>query len=172
MRSLLERIKIIDYATIYLEIEKNEFLRLLKNNVDLGSTKSDFFEPFMGGKLDFRGQVSQNGFKIRRKKRFFDYNRSSAIVTGQVSQKNEQTKVNMEINSFNNSIYFVIGGLALMCLVFFSIAFSISDFPIFVLPIVLLHGFFMIGIFAYTMRKSTSQLKKDIEKELYYITKK
>ena len=172
MRSLLERIKIIDYATIYLEIEKNEFLRLLKNNVDLGSTKSDFFEPFMGGKLDFRGQVSQNGFKIRRKKRLFDYNRSSAVVTGDVIQKNEQIQINLEISSFNNSIYFMIGGLAFMYLIFLSISLSVGGLPIVFIPLVLLHGLFILGIVLFTMRKSTSQLKKDIEKELYYISKK
>lgn len=171
MRKFLERVKIIDHLVIDLDIEKNEFFRKLRNHVDIGSIKSDFLEPFEKSNLTFKGEIWQSGFKIRKKRRFFDTSYSNAVVTGNVNQKNEKIQVNLEINGFNKVAYFFLGGL-LFFFITFVFMMGFDNFPLFILPLVLLHGLFMLGIIFFVMRSQTSKLKRDMEKELYYIIKK
>ena len=171
MRKFLERVGIIDHLVIDLDIEKNEFFRKLRNHVEIGSVKSSFLEPFEKSNQSFKGEVWQSGFKIRRKRRFFDTNYSNAIVTGDVSQKNEKTQVNLEINGFNKVVYFFLGFLLFFFLIFV-LMIGFDNFPLLILPLILLQGLFMLGIIFFVMRSQTSKLKRDMEKELYYIIKK
>jgi hypothetical protein len=44
--------------------------------------------------------------------------------------------------------------------------------PFFVLPLILMHGVFMFSIPYFVMRSSVKNLKYELEREFYYLTKK
>ena len=158
--------------TVYLNIDKSTFLNKLRSHVDIGPVKSSFLEAFSGGKLDFRGQVTRDGFKIRRKRRFMDYNYSNAIVIGNVIEKNDRIQVDMEINSFRSSIYFFLGFLIFAYVFISALMLTLSEGAYIFLIVMIVHSIFMLSILYLTLRRNTSVLKKNMEKELLYIVNK
>lgn len=103
MKRLLERLKLIDYLTTELEIQKNEFVRNFKNYVDEGDIGyfSGAFDVFSSSKNEFKGNVGFEDFKIKRRRRFFDMNMNFAIAEGKYRQKGEKLTIETEINGFS-----------------------------------------------------------------------
>jgi len=73
MKDFLIKLKIIDFLTTELEIEKNEFVAKFRQHVDEGSTGifSDSFDVFSSSKNEYKGHVSYQDFKIKRRREFF-----------------------------------------------------------------------------------------------------
>ncbi|SDW42706.1 hypothetical protein SAMN05444411_101694 [Lutibacter oricola] len=178
MKDFLEKIKLIEYFTVELEIQKFDFVSILKKHVDEGDTGifSDTFDIFSSSKNEYKGQVDFNGFKIKRRKRLFDMNMNFAIAKGNFSQKNEKLIVETEVNGFSNMMipFYIIG------VVFYTIfigAFFMADNIEgngvgFALPFILIHGAFMFGIPYVFMRRSAKRMKYELEREFYYLIKK
>ena len=73
MKTFLEKIKLIQYTSIELNTEKNDFVRKLRQNIDESdlSWGSSMFEAFSSSKNDYKGTVNFNGFKLRKRQRMF-----------------------------------------------------------------------------------------------------
>src|SRR5689334_15950222 len=101
MKDILKKLKILDEFSVELEIERSSFVRKMSDVVEPG-TVSQFvpFEAFRASKKEYRGNVSDHEFRIRRQRRFFDSNRNWAVATGSLRQREANLIVDVEVSSF------------------------------------------------------------------------
>ncbi|WP_299625193.1 hypothetical protein [uncultured Tenacibaculum sp.] len=176
MRDFLKRIKLIDDLQTELEVEKTDFVHKLKQNVDEGSTGifSDAFDIFSRSKNDYKGNVDLNSFKVKRRKKLFDTNINLAVASGTYNQKGNKLIIDTEINGF--SPIFI--PFFIFCLLFYPVFIIIFLFGenndtatiLFAIPFILLHATFMIGIPYFLMRRGVKRLKRELEREFFYLT--
>ena len=177
MKEFLKKIKLIEYLTTELEIQKNEFVTNFKEHVDEGSTGflSETFDMFSSSKNEYKGHVGFENFKIKRRRRFFDMNMNLAVAKGTYRQKENILVIETEINGFSGMmIPFYI--FALIFYSIFIVTFSFADNiegngAGFVLPFIIVHATFMFGIPYYMMRRSATRMKHKLEREFFYMTK-
>ncbi|MBA4057686.1 MAG: hypothetical protein C0490_23430 [Marivirga sp.] len=156
---------------------KAEFVGKFKQQVDSEEIGffSDFFDVFSSSKNEYKGQVGFDSFRIKRRRRLFEMNVSSAIAKGTISERENILFINTEINGVSSMMipYFII--VVVFYLVFISV-FLASDniegkMTLLVLPFIAVHACFMLGIPYFMMRKATKRMKYDLERELFYMTK-
>lgn len=178
MKDFLKKIKLIEYLTIELDIQKNEFISTLKESVDEGSTgfMSDSFDVFSSSKNEYKGHVGFENFKIKRRKRFFDTYVNLAVAKGTYRQKENTLIIDTEISGFNGMMI----PFYIFILIFYSIfviAFLFADniegaSPVLTLLFILIHASFMFGLPYFIMRRSMKRMKHELEREFFYMTKK
>jgi len=173
MTEFLKKIKLIHVFNFELDVTKDKFISELSNvteNSELG-VFSTFFEAFKSSNKEFKGKVTSTGFKIRRKLKLFDTNRTSAIAEGVFTEKDNQLIIEGTINGFHKFFYFFYGLLAVFYSVFILVFLFNDDFPMFGLPFIILHGLAMCLIPYFIMRRSVNRLKYELEREFFYLTK-
>ena len=177
MKTFLKQIRLIEHLTTELDIQRSEFVNIFKQHVDEGSTgfMSDAFDVFSSSRNEYRGHVGLDGFKIKRRKRFFDMNMSLAVASGTFRQKENSLIIETEINGFSGKMIPFYIFLIVFYLVFI-LSFSFSDNiegngAGFVLPFLIIHGAFMFGIPYLLMRRSTKRMAYELEREFFYMTK-
>jgi hypothetical protein len=101
-RSILERLKLIDHLTLEIPRDKQEFVNRLRNTVDKGDTGvfSSVFEALRSSKKEYKGQVTPDSFKLRRRRKFFDTNMTFATAEGSFSQKDNLLVIESTIIGF------------------------------------------------------------------------
>ena len=176
MNSLLTKIKLIDHLVVELDIDKTTFISKLKARMDESDLGwfSDSFDVFSSSKNDYKGQVSLDGFKIKKRKRLFDPNMHLAIASGTFRQNNGILFVDVEISGLPNMMVFV---MAVLLFVYLTIIGNIiaggsirTDFP---LPLfIIIYGLMMLGIPYLVMRQNVRHLKNELERDLFYFAKK
>ena len=178
MKEFLKKIKLIENFTIEIEFKKNDFVSKLKEHVDEGSIGlfANAFDVFSSSKNEYKGHVSYDEFKIKRRKRFFDMNKNLAIARGSYKQKNETLIIETEINGFNRIMipYFLF--TIVFYLIFIGVIIMTDSFKGievgFVFLFLFIHATFMFGIPYFLMRRSTKRMKYELERDFYYLTKK
>jgi len=178
MKEWLKKLKLIDYQTIEIDVQKSDFVNRLKRKVDHGSFGlfSDSFEMFSSSENEYKGEVSSSGFKLKKRRQMFDYNMSQAVCTGTLKETGENLIIDVEINGFNSGflIYYVV--ITIFYTIFlFAGAFMGSDevgFPVFVFPFILFHGFLMYGLPYFIMKKAVKRTKYNLERDLFFIAKR
>jgi hypothetical protein len=176
MKSILERLKLIDHLTTEIPIEKKDFVEKLKMNVDHGDTGVFFtaFEVFRSSKNEYKGTVTFDSFKIRRRRKLFDMRASLAVAEGHFRQKENLLVIESTIKSFRGIFIFFL----VFLLVFYTasiVSLIISDIPgnmgwVFV-PFIFIHASFMLGIPYLIMKRAVSRMKYELERDLYFMTK-
>ncbi|MEL6628917.1 MAG: hypothetical protein AAFQ92_25590, partial [Bacteroidota bacterium] len=85
LRPTFEKLGLIDYMTMTLEIDKLDFVRKLRKQIDESSLGvfSDVGDAFSSSKNEFKGQVDHEGFQIKRKRKMFDTSFNFAVAKGQ-----------------------------------------------------------------------------------------
>jgi hypothetical protein len=174
MKEFLKKLKLIDYLTTELHISINEFVDKLNAIVD----KSDFgffsntFDAFSSSKNELKGQINYSGFKIKRRRKFFDSNMNFAVATGTFYEERGILRIQTEINGFRPFIipFYIV--LIIFYSAFFLITAHARSNTFFVFPFLIVHAAFMFGIPYFIMRRSVKRLKYDLEREFYYLTKK
>ena len=174
INDFLRKIRLIDNFDIELEIDKNDFFKILQNNVD--EKQSDFFDAFSVSKNEYKGIVTQDNFEIKRKRRFFDMNLNFSKAKGTIIQNDSKLIIDTEINAFQGQMMFMLIFLIVFYLIFI-IAFYTADringnSPVIAFPFILIHALFMFGIPYLMMRRSVSRMKYDLERDLFFMTKK
>lgn len=177
MEEFLKKLKLIDHLTTEVEIQKMEFVTRFKENVDEGSTgfMSDTFDVFSLSKNEYKGYVGFDSFKIKRRRRFFDMNMSLAVAKGRYSQKDNILIIDTEVNGFSGMMipfYF-------FAIIFYTIFIAVFLFADniegngagFAFPFIVIHAALMFGIPYFMMRRSTSRMKYELEREFYYMAK-
>ncbi len=178
MRRFLEKIKLIEHLSTELEIQKNEFIKNFKNQVDEGNIGpfSGAFEAFSLSKNEYKGHVGYDGFRIKRRRRFFDMNMNLAIAKGNYRQKGNNLIIETEINGFRGMMVpfyiFLIVFYAIFIFGFFSTGNFEGAPKGFLGAFILIHAAFMFGIPYFIMRRGTKRFKHELEREFYYMTKK
>ena len=177
MKEFLRKIKLIESLTTELSIQKNEFVKTFKENVDEGSTgfMSDSFDVFSSSKNEYKGHVGFDSFKIKRRRRFFDMNMNFAVANGTYVQKENSLIIETEINGFSGMMipFYV---FALIFYSIFIVTFSFADNiegngAGFALPFIIIHAAFMFGIPYFMMRRSTKRMAHELEREFFYMTR-
>lgn len=173
MRGILEKLKLIDSVVIELPINKAEFIELLKNNID--GKQSDFFDVFSSSKNEYKGVVTADGFELRKKRRLFEMNMNAAKAVGVFEEEEDgRLIIDTEINGFQGQVKLMYSGFIIFYIVFISVFLFAGDdnMPLFVLPFILFHASFMLGIPYFFIRRSVRRLKYDLERDLYYMATK
>lgn len=180
MENFLRKIKLIDSFSVTLNTTKAEFTSALHQHVDqedIDGWFSSAFEVFTSSKNRYKGNVSHNGFRIRKRMRFFERNIGKAIATGRLRDKGDVLCIDTEINGWNNYMIFFYSFLIVFYLIFLG-TFMIQDFSgesefFFIVPIfIIIHAMFMFGLPYFMMRRSVKRFKEDLEREFYYIINK
>ena len=177
MQKLLRKYKLIDSLTFEIEANKNEFIEKLKNQVDpdKGGLFSKMFEAFSSSDKTLKGTVGHNSFKVRRKQRMFDNTAMLAKAEGKFRQEREQLVFDVEINGVTTfmkvGFFFLLVIYSVMLITFLSVSLQ-DNMSFFVIPFICLHGLLMLGIPIFMIRKSVKNLKREIEKEFFYIAKR
>ncbi|SKC84374.1 hypothetical protein [Ohtaekwangia koreensis] len=176
MKSVLEKLKLIDHLTTELPIEKYEFVEKLRRNVDQGDTGVFLspFEAFSSSKNEYKGTVTFDSFKIRRRRRFFDMAMNLAVAEGSFRQRENLLIIESTIKGFRSVFILFIG---FMFLVYTGIiaSFVSSDTPgdpgWFFVPFIFIHAAIMFGIPYFVMRRGVARMKYELERDFFYMTK-
>lgn len=177
MKDFLRSIQLIQDLRIELEISQNDFVNKLRNEVEESELGlfSDFFDVFSSNKKEYKGMVSYESFRIKRKRKFFDNRASNAIASGRFENRENRLIIHAEINGFHNGMIFFYIIITVFYLFFLStfIGFSQADsgFSFFGLPFILIHALLMYSIPYFVMRRASKRLKHNLEREFYYLTK-
>ncbi|MFY7938393.1 MAG: hypothetical protein ACOVOQ_13515 [Flavobacterium sp.] len=174
MTELLKRLKLIDSFTTTLQTSKVEFVNRLIEITDKGDTRmiSDTFDVFSSSKNEFRGEVNFEGFKIKRRRKFFDTNMNFAVANGKFSEKNGQLTIDTEITGFSNFfIVFYVFLIIFYPIFIFDFFSSDNEGKFNVILFILFHGTLMFGLPYFMMRRGIKQLKYELEREFFYLTK-
>ena len=175
MQDFLRKIKLIDHLTTELQMDKQTFVNRLSAITDEGSTGllSNPFDAFSSSKNEYKGTVTFDSFKLKRRKKAFDTNYNLSTAKGILIEKDGKLRIETEINGFNSALITIY----LPLIVFYSVfIFSIvSDkkepFPIFLF--LFIHCFFIFIFFIpYSIvKRSVQRLKYELEREFFYLTK-
>lgn len=177
MKEFLRKIKLVENLTTEITIQKNEFVSNFKDHVDEASIGlfSDTFDAFSSSKKVYKGHVGYDNFKIKKRRKFFDMNTNLAIAEGTFRQKDQTLIIKTEITGFNGIMLpFYIFGI-IFYIIFIGMFFSFNtmegEAPGFILPFLIIHAAFMFGIPYFMMRRSTTKMAHELEREFYYMTK-
>lgn len=177
MTEFLKKHKLIDHLTTELELDKMEFVKRLRQQVDEGDVSflSGAFEAFTSSDNDFVGTVSTEGFTFRRRRKMFERSMNLAYVTGSYSQERDRLVISTDIIGFRKIMLFYFGFLVILYLFFISIfLFSASleeSLPIMIILPILLHASIMFLLPYFLARRSVQKLKKEVEREFHFLAR-
>ena len=173
MKEFLERIKLIDYLTTELKISKLDFVDRLYRITDAGGAGpfSEVFDAFTSSNNQYKGQITLQGFKIKRRRTFFD-SISSAVASGSFQELDGSLKIETKINGFSNvfiPVYILI--LSFYIVMFFALTNSAGGDKSFVIFLLIFQLILMLIIPFFMMRASVKRLKYELEREFFYLKK-
>ncbi|KFF02472.1 hypothetical protein [Flavobacterium reichenbachii] len=171
MSDFLRKIQLIKDITIQLPVSKIDFIQKFRNNVDQSDLSYVPFEVFQSSTNEYKGSISNNEFELKKRKKLFDTNYSFAKVTGRISENNNVLNINAEINGFKKRMIFILGIMIIFYSIFIMGAFLSADnnpIPLFVIPFILIHMFFMLGVPYFIIRRSVKRMVYDLERDLHY----
>lgn len=177
MRDYLIRLGLIDHLVVELDVEREDFRREFRALVDEGDTGQFLsgFEAFSSSRNSYIGHVGQQGFKIRKRVRFFDMNRMKAVAEGRFEEAGQRLLVHCTVSSAAKGVWFMFIFLLLFYLLFIGVFVSSSAWQeqsFFFLPFILVHAAFMFGIPYMMLRRSVRTMKYDLERELHFVAGK
>ncbi|WP_288982898.1 hypothetical protein [uncultured Flavobacterium sp.] len=172
MYSFLRRINLIVDYNFELSISKTDFIKKFRQNVEFSTLSFDFFEGFeifFSSKFEYKGFIDNQSFHIKKKRKLFEQNQSQAIAKGNFTEENEKLYIEIEINAFNKMLYLLFVLLILFYGIFLNaFIFGDSKTPFFIFPFILFHGFLIIGIPYFFMRRSVKKLQYKLERDFNY----
>lgn len=173
MQELLRKYKVIDDLTIQLTIDKADFIQKFRQHVEPGDTGiiGNPFEVFSSSDQEFRGQVDLNGFVIRKRRKMFEPYANIAKAEGTFHQDQDKLRITTTVNAFNGMFLFYYVFVTFVYLAFTVVIIAVEDIPVFVIPFLLLHAALMYGIPFFLMRGGVKRMKRDLEREFFYMTK-
>lgn len=170
MRELLLKLKIIDFLTLKLKIEKSTFIDRL-----ISITKSENLDlledPFDASKLsnkNFRGTVNMDGFALKMKKSYVDSRINMASAKGIFTETEKQLKIDVEINGLNNYLKILYVLIVIyFCSLFYQLYLPKVDIFFLVFSLVSIIIIYIVSFLM--MRKSVKILKNNLEKEFHFL---
>ena len=176
MKNFLRRIKLIDTLLIELPISQALFVARLHNQVLPGKAGGIIpaNEKFYKGEQKYIGTVTDDGFKIRRRRKMFDFNINFSVAEGTLQEQGEKLLVETEIQGFVGVVKLILP----LSFAFYGFAFLISLLPEegssaegFFFPFLLVHAVFFYTIAYIIMRWGVTKMKRTLEREFFFLTK-
>lgn len=174
MKEYLKKLQLVDHATIEIDIRRSEFVDRLNKIVDEAGTGlfSDTLDIFSQSKNEFKGTVDLEGFKIKRKRRFFDTYMNMATASGSFTDRDNGLTVETEINGFSSiMIIFYVFALIIFPVFISGIFSSLNANTNFSFPFILVQFVFLLLLPYFLMKRSVKRMKYELEREFYYLTK-
>jgi len=181
MEDFLRKYKLIDNFTVELPVAKSDFVRQLRNSVDTGEIGlfSGAFEAWESSKNDYKGEVTNQGFKFRKRKKFFQTNgQIQAIATGTFKEDSDKLSIHTEVRSPISKMMpiFVLGAFvylfAIITFVTINVASEEINLPYFALVFIVAHAALIFFIFFYISKRSVANLKRELEREFVFLANK
>ena len=98
MNEFLRKIGLLDSFQIELSMNKSDFAKVLNANLD--EPGPDFFEAFSGDNKAYKGAVKNDGFKMRRKRKY-DLKTTSPSISGTLQQAGNKLIIDVVLNGFS-----------------------------------------------------------------------
>lgn len=173
MSDFLRKLKLIENTTIELNISKMDFIKKFRANVeysDLNFTPFEGFEAFSSSRFEYKGNATDRGFILKKRRKLFDTNYSFAKATGKFIEHTDKLVIETEINSFRRIMYVFLAFIILFDTFFIigAIFGGNNVLPFFIFPFILIHALFMIGIPYFVMRRSVKRMIYDLERDFHY----
>lgn len=169
MDNFLRKINLIKDITIQLPVTKTEFIQKFRNNVDESDLGYVPFEVFQSSTNEYKGNIENNTFELKKRKKIFDTNYSFAKVSGELAQEDNQLTINVEIFGFRKRMLIFVAFILLFYFIFFVGTISDSDtFPFFIFPFLLIHMSLMLIIPYFVVRRSVNRMAYDLERDFHY----
>lgn len=163
MSAFLEKIGLQKSFTCELEIRQVDLVSRLRKHVDDRNLSFffDILDVFSFNKNEYKGHVTDRGFKIRRKRKLFSRNSNQAVATGTFVQKDQKVQINVVISGANYALYV----FSLIAIVFPFLIYN-GHFEGFKNPFLFFIILFMLIIHYFIIRKGVKTLKQDLEQGL------
>jgi len=137
MKSILKKFRLKDNISLFVDIPSKQFIELFKERIEL--EKGLYFK-----RKKYWGQIDNDTFKIRQKRKFFSFRTNTSNAIGITSRNNEKTKLEITLRSYNLLIQIeTIGTLLVYAFVFIPLIANTNDvyFGIAILVIIALIWF-------------------------------
>ncbi|WP_029272735.1 hypothetical protein [Flavobacterium sp. KJJ] len=173
MNNFLRKIHLIKDLTIQLPVSKTDFIQKFRMHVDESNLGYVPFEVFQSSTNEYKGNIENNFFELKKRKKLFDTNYSFAKVTGHFAEDNSQLNINAEINGFKKRMILFLGIMIIFYSLFifgslFFVDNNPSPAPFFFFPFILIHMSVMLGIPYFIIRRSVKRMAYDLERDFHY----
>ncbi|WP_426484175.1 hypothetical protein [Flavobacterium sp. 2] len=173
MDNFLRKLQLVKDITIQLPVSKLDFIQKFRNHVDESDLGFVPFEAFQSSRNEYKGNISNNSFELKKRRKLFDTNYSFAKVTGHFSENNNQLNINAEINGFRKRMLLFAGVLIMFYSIFIIGSLFIPDeksgpVAFVFIPFILFHMSLMLGVPYFIIRRSVKKMIYDVERDLHY----
>lgn len=173
MEDFLKSLNLLIITSINLPVDKLDFINILYNNLDQGSTNifASALDIFSSGKNDYIGSIESNRFKLRKRRRLFDMNMSLASAEGIIEETESGIHITLKTNGFSGAMI-PFYAFTLIFYIGFTLSFLFSENASFVfIPFICFHATLMLGIPYLIMRRGAKRMAHDLERDLFYMTR-
>ena len=148
-------------------MDKTAFLQLLKDNID-EDTGPQFFESINPRLKPYKGFITPNGFKLKRRKRAFESNNDMARITGTLKSKLRHTEVMTHIGYPELTIKAISGLMLLIYTVVLTVVLTVDlgDTPAWMPILIVGHFFLIFGILFFVLRYQIKTSTKKVRRFL------
>lgn len=170
MSNFLRKINLIKDINIELQVSKTDFIKKFRENVDESDLGFEPFEALKSSQNEYKGNIENNSFELKKRRKLFDTNYSFAKVTGQIIQETDKLIIKTQISAFQGKMIFFMAFLLLFYAIFIS-AFLFTEnggIKFFIFPFILFHMSIMMGIPYFIMKRSVTRMIYDLERDLHY----
>lgn len=170
MKDFLIKIHLIEDLIIEIPVSKNDFITAFKKNVDYSNLSfgNSLFEAFESSKNNYKGHIDNQRFKIRKRRKFFDTNRSYTVCEGTITEQINGILIKAELVGFNKKWLFLIPLLLLFYTIFLFNFALIDDTPNFFVIFIVIHAMLMFGIPYFLIRNSIKSTRYNLECDFHY----
>ena len=154
-----------------LPTDRATFARTLSKAViesDLGFF-ADLQGLFRGGEEEFLGYVRLNTFKLKQRRRFFDFNQTSAVAEGNFLEEGDKLRVRATITGLSTGMVAAFVALTIFYGVLLTVVFSTAQLPVIVYPFILLQALLFFGVPYLLARRSVRGMRRQLEREFHYL---
>lgn len=170
MNTYLKKLNLVQEINIELQISKSDFIKKFRENVDQSNFGFEPFEVFKSSKNEYKGNIENAGFELKKRRKLFDTSYSFAKATGTLIQETDKLIAKIVINGFQKKMLVFIGFLTMFYIIFIiSIVLGDDKIPkFFFLPFVLFHAALMFGIPYFIVRRGVKRMVYDLERDFHY----
>ncbi|WP_291145408.1 hypothetical protein [Flavobacterium sp. UBA7680] len=169
MNNFLRKIKLVKDITIQLPVSKIDFIQKFRNNVDESDLGYVPFEVFQSSRNEYKGNIENNSFDLKRRKRLFDTGYSFAKVNGNLIQENDKLVIDAEIIGFRKRMIIFFAFIVFFYLIAFTGMILTGDnVSLIFLPFLLFHMSIMLGIPYFVIRRSVNRMAYNLERDFHY----
>ena len=174
MKELLKNLKLVEDFSTELSIQKTDFVSKFKQQVeedDFGFF-SDTTDLFCSSKKEYRGQINNSKFKIRKRRKLFDFYPNRSVAKGTFLQQGDALLISTEVSGFSGKMI----PFYIFCILFYIVSFNFlflrdTGMELVFLAVILFHAVMMLGLPYVYMRRGVQKMRRELEREFFFLTK-